>query len=83
MNWRGATTIGVGEDNTWPSITRVLDKLTGVEGACFLEQTILLSIIILWVYIMCHITHSLYIHTQNHKYTVRVVQYLFNEFNYP
>ena len=40
MNWRGTTMIGVGEDNTWPSITRVLDHLTGGEGVFFLEQTI-------------------------------------------
>ena len=82
-NWRGTTTIGVGEDNTRPSITWVLDQLTGGEGVCFLEQTIWLAIIILSVYIMCHITHSIYIYTQNHKYTVRVVQYFFNRFNYP
>ena len=39
-NWRGTEMLGVGEDNTRPSITRVLDQLTGGEGVCFLEQNI-------------------------------------------
>ena len=38
-NRRGTTIIGVGEENTQPSMTRVLDQLTGGESICFHAQT--------------------------------------------
>ena len=36
---RGATMIGVGEENTRPSMTRVLDQITEGEGVCYIVQT--------------------------------------------
>ena len=39
-NWRGTTMLVVGEENTRPSRTRVLDHPTGDEGICFLAQTV-------------------------------------------
>ena len=36
---RGTTIIGVGEENTQMSMTRVLDHITGGEGVCYIVQT--------------------------------------------
>ena len=66
--------LGVGEENTRPSTTRVLDQITGGDSVCFLAQTIRLTINILWVYILCHITHTLSIYIQKHKDMGHMVQ---------